>query len=105
MKAFKIIMAIAMLGLVGCKSMDSSGSDEKSVPLSEVPAPALGAAQAAVEGIVLEEAEVETEKGQLVYSIEGEANGKEYEIEVTADGKVLEVEEEHEHEDGDEHEK
>ena len=92
MRIFKIVMALSVLVWVGCKSMDMD--DEQEIALTEVPAAALSAAQAAVEGIVLEEAEVETEKGQTVYSIEGEANGKEYEIEVTADGKVLEIEEE-----------
>jgi len=64
-----------------------------------VPEPALTAAQGAVEGITLTEAEMETEDGQTVYVLEGEAAGKEYEIEVTADGKVLEVEEETEQDD------
>jgi uncharacterized membrane protein YkoI len=65
---------------------------EKEIPLSEVPRAALTAAEGAVEGITLTEAEVEEEDGQTVYELEGTANGKTYEIEVTADGKVLEVE-------------
>jgi len=97
MKILNMVLALSVLGWVGCKSMDMD--DEQEIPLTEVPAPVLSAAQAAVEGIVLEEAEVETEDGQTVYSIEGEANGKEYEIEVTADGKVLEIEEEGEDKD------
>jgi uncharacterized membrane protein YkoI len=92
MKMLNIALALSVLGWVGCKSMDMD--DEQEIPLNEVPAAAVSAAEAAVEGIVLGEAEVETEKGQTVYSIEGEANGKEYDIEVTADGTVLEIEEE-----------
>jgi uncharacterized membrane protein YkoI len=67
---------------------------EKEVPLSEVPEEALKAAQGAVDGITITEAEMEKEDGQTVYILEGEANGKKYEIEVTPEGKVLETEEE-----------
>jgi uncharacterized membrane protein YkoI len=67
---------------------------EKEVPLSEVPEEALKAAQGAVDGITIIEAEMEKEKGETVYILEGEANGKKYEIEVTPEGKVLETEEE-----------
>jgi uncharacterized membrane protein YkoI len=73
--------------------------NDKEVPLSEVPAPAIEAAQGAVEGITLTEADVETEDGRTVYDIEGTANGKEYTIEVTPEGEVLEVEGETEDDD------
>ena len=73
---------------------DDDDDDEVEIPLSEVPAEALKAAQGAVDGITITEAEMEKEDGQTVYELEGKANGKEYEIEVTAEGKVLEVEEE-----------
>ena len=94
MKILNVIVAVAVLGLAGCETLEELTEREEEVPLSEVPAPALKAAQAAVDGIVLTEAEIDKEDGQVVYDIEGKANGKEYEIEVTADGKVLEVEEE-----------
>ncbi len=66
---------------------------DKEIDLAEVPAAAMAAAQAAVEGIRITEAEVEEEDGRMVYELEGKAGGKEYEIEVTAEGEVLEVEE------------
>ena len=91
MNKLNLIVIATVLGLTGCATTEEH---EESVPMSEVPAPVLEAAQAAVEGIVLSEAEVEMEDGQLVYEIEGKVNGKEYSIEVTADGEVLEVEEE-----------
>ena len=94
MNKLSLIVAVAVLGLTGCATMEGPFEHEKSIPLSEVPAPALAAAKGAVKDIVLTEAEVEEEDGQLVYEIEGRANGKAYEIEVTAEGKVLEVEEE-----------
>jgi uncharacterized membrane protein YkoI len=67
-----------------------------------VPAAAVKAAQGAVEGVTLTEAEVEKEDGETVYILDGTADGKEYEIEVTAEGKVLEVEEETEDDEEDE---
>ena len=94
MNKWVVVVAVAVVGMAGCAPLaDLFGGDEP-IPLSEVPAPALEAARAAVEGIVLTEAEVEEEGGRLVYEIEGKANGKEYEIEVTAEGEVLEIEEE-----------
>jgi hypothetical protein len=96
-----VIGLILVCGL-GCATLDDLFENEKEVPLSEVPAAAVEAAQGAVEGITLAEAEVEKEDGKTVYDIEGTANGKEYTIEVTAEGEVLEVEEETEDDDDDE---
>jgi len=73
--------------------------DEEEIPLSEVPQVVKDAAAAAVPGIVLEEASRETEDERVIYELEGEANGTEYEIEVTEDGEVLEVEEDEEDDD------
>ncbi len=94
MRTVSIVMGLALVCLVGCESLESVFEREKEIPLSQVPQPALAAAEGAVEGIALTEAEMEKEDGQTVYVLEGEAGGKEYEIEVTAEGKVLEVEEE-----------
>lgn len=66
---------------------------DKEIPLSDVPDVVMQAAMAAVEGLVVKEAEVEEEDGQTVYELEGKANGVKYEVEVSADGTVLEVEE------------
>jgi len=98
-RAWYLVIGLVLVCLVGCESLESLFEKEKEIPLSQVPEPALTAAQGAVEGITLTEAEMETEDGQTVYVLEGEAAGKEYEIEVTADGKVLEVEEETEQDD------
>ena len=70
--------------------------NEKEIPLDKVPTAVLEAAQKAVPGIELTEAEVERTIKGLVYEIEGTLDGKEYEIEVSSDGKVLEIEEEDE---------
>ena len=101
MKSWCLIVVLLLTCILGCASVKSmlAGEDDKEVPLSEVPTPAVQAAQQAVEGITLTEAEIEEEDGRTMYEIEGTANGVEYEIEVTADGKVLEIEQEDE--DGD----
>ncbi len=71
---------------------DGDDDDEVEIPLSEVPDLVKQAALDAIAEIVLEEAERETENGVVVYDLEGEAGGVDYEIEITEDGKVLEIE-------------
>ena len=90
---------LALTFILGCTCMESKckTKKEKEIPVSQVPKAAMEAAQNAVKGVNLTEAEVEEENGQTVYTLEGKAtNGKEYKIEVTADGKVLEVKQEDE---------
>lgn len=65
---------------------------EQELALAQVPQIVKDAALAAVPGLVLEEAEQESEDGALIYALEGRADGKEYELEVSAAGKVLEIE-------------
>ena len=96
MKKTILILTFASICILGCASLESMFEDEKEIPLSQVPAASMEAAENAVENITITEAEVEEEDGQMVYDLEGIANGVEYEIEVTADGKVLEVEQEDE---------
>ena len=71
---------------------DADDGDEEAIALDAVPAAALAAARGAVAGITFTSAEKETERGVVVYSLAGTADGKAYEVEVTGDGKVLEVE-------------
>ena len=87
------IIVFLLIFVSGCASHKSMCEDEKEIPLSDVPVVAADAARQAVQNITLKEAEVEKE-GLMVYVLEGEADGKEYEIEVTADGEVIEVEQE-----------
>ena len=79
--------------------------NEKEIPLDKVPTTVLEAAQKAVPGIELTEAEVERTIKGLVYEIEGTLDGKEYEIEVSSDGKVLEIEDDDDDDDEDENDK
>ncbi|MHC4206576.1 MAG: PepSY domain-containing protein [Planctomycetota bacterium] len=99
MKARYFVFSLVLICGLGCATFDDMFDKENEVPLSEVPAEALEAAQGAVDGVTITEAEMEKEDGETVYVFEGEANGKEYEIEVTPEGKVLEVEEEGDEED------
>ncbi|MHC4911999.1 MAG: PepSY domain-containing protein [Planctomycetota bacterium] len=106
MRTFHFVIGLVLICTMGCASLESTHEEEKEIPLSQVPAEAVEAAQQAVAGITLTEAEVEEEDGCTVYELEGTADGIEYEIEVTADGKVLEVEQEDEddeEDDDDEH--
>lgn len=96
MRHFYFVIVLALTCAIGCASLESEHEDEKEIPLSQVPDEAVQAAQRAVPGITLTEAEVEEEDGCTVYELEGTADAIEYEIEVTADGKVLEVEQEDE---------
>ena len=99
MKWLNMVIRILLMALSVCVSTAAGSDDEEEIPLSKVPTNVLKAATAAVKGIVLTEAEIEKEKGEIVYELEGKANGKEYEIKVTAQGKVLEIEDEDEDED------
>ena len=94
------LMAITLIFFV----MTAFGGIEKNIPLNEVPDAVLKAAQKAVPGIELTEAEVERTLKGFVYEVEGTLDGKEYEIEVSSDGKILEIEEE-ENDDEDENDK
>ncbi len=92
MSRLTLTMAIVAVMFMGCATIESLFEREKPIPLSQVPAAALKAAEAAVEGIVLTGAEVEEEDGRPVYEIQGHTKGMEYEIEVTADGRVIDIE-------------
>jgi len=89
-----IVSIVVVVGMAGCATVDDLFEKEQEIALSEVPAPVIAAAEGAVKGIVLTEAEVEEEDGQTVYELEGTVAGKTYEIEVSSEGKVLEIEQE-----------
>jgi preprotein translocase subunit SecD len=94
MRLLYFVLALAVSFCAGCANVESGNPGEKEIPLAQVPNRAIQAAQNAVDGIALTEAEVEIEDGQTIYVLEGMAKGTEYEIEVTSAGKVLEVEQE-----------
>ena len=86
--------------VVDMAAVDADSDDgEEEIPLDQVPANVKNAAQAVLPGLVLKEAEREIKDGTVVYSLQGTADGGEYEVEVSAAGKVLEIEKENDDED------
>jgi len=81
------VITCMLLVFAGCMS------SETTIALSDVPGDVLAAAQEAVPGIEITEAESESTRSGTVYELEGHVEGRYYEIEVTSDGEVLEVEE------------
>ena len=82
-----------------------AGKKEERIPLDEVPENVIAAAENAVEGITLTEAEIEkVKKNIVIYELEGVADGVKYEIEVTSEGKVIEVEKDDDDDDEDDEE-
>lgn len=101
MKSFLLVLGFVLvcaMGATGCSLYENGVEDdfgeEKEIALSELPDKVREAAEGAVDGIVLKEAEMEKEDGKWIYEVEGVADGKEYEIEITPEGKILEIEEE-----------
>jgi uncharacterized membrane protein YkoI len=80
---------------------DDDDDDEQDIALSEVPAVVKHAAITAVPGLVLRSAEIEEENGASIYSLEGDANGKQWCVEVSPNGDVLDVEQEDDDDDDD----
>ena len=101
MRTLLLLTCLAICLALGCSNVNEY---EEEIALSKVPASAMMAAEAAIDGIVIEEAVVEVEDGRTLYVLEGMADGKEYEIEVTSAGKVIEIEEEDEDEEDEEDE-
>ena len=95
-----VVLGLVLLGLPALPSLWAAEEKEKDekIALDQVPAAVTKAAQDAVKGITLTEAEKETKDGVVYYELTGKVGEKEYEIKVGADGKVLAVKEEKEDE-------
>jgi len=94
MKRRYIMLAIVLAGAglavgIGAAATQQLGEDEVAVSIDQVPAAVKAALLAHAEGGTINEIEMETEKGQVVYEAEVVINGKEVDIEVAADGTVL----------------
>ena len=97
MKLLYAIPFICIILLVFTSGLFSSFDEkEEKIELAKVPEVVLKAAQEAVEGIEIKEAEIEKTENGMIYELEGTADGKTYEVEITPDGKVIAVEEEEE---------
>ncbi|HAR65059.1 MAG TPA: hypothetical protein DCR55_02450 [Lentisphaeria bacterium] len=88
MKRFFLVLILAFSP--GCVLAGESHN----LAVDELPKVVLAAAQKAVLGFSVEEAEVEGKGKRRVYELEGTANGKSYEMEISAKGKLLELERE-----------
>jgi len=86
----KLLIVLVVVFVAGCGT--GRAGREKDIAVDKLPKAVLEAARKAVPGIEIEEAEVQKTRKGLVYEIEGEAGGKEYELHISADGKVLETE-------------
>ncbi len=93
MLKFRMLLILTLAFLGGCAASMWPFAEEQEISLDKVPATAIQAAENALPGIRLTEAEIEFEDGVEVYELEGERNGKHYELEVTADGTIIEIEE------------
>jgi hypothetical protein len=86
----KGLMAAAwLLATVGCGEV---GEHVETVPLDQVPAPALKVARETLPEVTFDSAWKEKGEGKDAYEIRGKTkSGKIRDLKVTADGKVLEV--------------
>lgn len=82
-----IALFILTIGLSACAGL----FEDDDMPISDVPAAAVKAAEGAVDGIKLKSAEAKVKDGRTFYEIDGKANGVKHEVKVTADGQVLKV--------------
>ena len=71
---------------------DGDDGDEVTIDASSIPSNVQDAAKHAVPGLVITEAEKETEEGRLIYCVHGNAGGEFVEVEVASNGDVLEIE-------------
>ena len=89
-----LVMLSAAMILSSCSEQEY----EVEIPVSAVPDKVLSAVNKELPGIVITEAEIES-NAELRYELEGKLDGKEYEIEIYPDGSIIEVELEQENED------
>jgi len=96
MLRFKLLLIILLSALfVASVALWAAASDDdEKVPLSDVPAKVLQAADKAVSGGDIKEVEKEVENGVAIYDVKKVVDDVSYEIEVTADGVVKKIERE-----------
>jgi len=72
---------------------EKDDEEDEKIPLDRLPEAVRKAAEGAVPGVRLTDADRKEKKGRVFFEIDGEAGGKRYEIRVSPEGKVLKVEE------------
>jgi len=81
----------------GCSSAEAQKRPKAAIEISRLPAPVVSAANSAVKDIQITKAKQRHKRDQVIYRVDGLAQGKEYELKITADGRILDLE----HEDAD----
>ena len=94
-----ILIGTVSLALAGCKVIgDESTSDhsstEQHVDVNTLPINVTAAVKGVLPNGVITEAEKETRKGKLVYSLDVKDGEKKYDVIVAPDGQVLSTKEE-----------
>ena len=95
MKKLYLILALALTAGIlfwGFQAITSDAEEDKEVKVavSDLPKAVLATVNAEAPGEVIEEIEMVEEDGKVVYEIEVEIDGKEFELEIAADGTLLE---------------
>jgi uncharacterized membrane protein YkoI len=86
------LLLFSLLVLTSCS--ESEEEAEVEIPVPAVPAKVISAAENALPGIEITEAEIERHEDDVVYELEGNLEGKKVEIEIHPDGTIKKVEEE-----------
>ena len=86
------LLLFSLLVLTSCSENEEEAEVE--IPVPAVPAKVISAAENALPGIEITEAEIERHEEDVVYELEGSLDGKKVEIEIHPDGTIKKVEEE-----------
>jgi hypothetical protein len=87
--AFLMLGALALGAGEGDKKEKETKAKKEKVALADLPVAVKEAAEKAVPGIVLTEAEKKVKGAETVYEVEGKVGDKQYELKITPEGKVL----------------
>ena len=87
-----VLGLVAVAFLTAPASMAAEGNEKgkgEKIALDQVPAPVKAAAEKAVPGFTLTDAEKETKDGAVIYELKGTVGDKTYKVKVGADGTVI----------------
>lgn len=89
----KIIAAVLVLCFgLGLFAVSFAGGKEEKISLDKVPAAVKATILKYAKASEIEEIEVETKDGKVIYEVEIKKDGKELELKIDADGNVLKEE-------------
>jgi hypothetical protein len=79
---------------LGCSSAEAQKRPKAAIEIHRLPAPVVSAANSAVKDLQITKAKQRHKRDEVIYKIDGLAQGKEYELKITADGRILDLEQE-----------